>query len=109
MQAQEVYLHCYCIVATRLDKIHIYIPALGHTYWHLLTTTTLSTSNCARGVPIIVWVAEHARGFYYHYRDSNGDFLLCVCVCANSSDSVSANPEAFPPPGFLPRAAPNQG
>ena len=29
MHAQEVYLHPYCLVVTRLDKIHI--PALGHT------------------------------------------------------------------------------
>ena len=68
MHAQEVYLHPYCLVVTRSDQIHI--PALGA---GLLTT--------ARGVPIIAWAAEHAGGFYYNYRDGNGDFILNVCVC----------------------------
>ena len=59
MHTQEVYLHPYCLVVTRLDKIHI--PALGHTCWHLRV----------RGVAIIAWVDEHARGFY---GDGKGDF-----------------------------------
>ena len=33
----EVYLHPYCLVVTRIDKIHI--PALGHTCWHRLSNT----------------------------------------------------------------------
>ena len=74
---QGVYLHPYCLVVTRLDKIHI--PALGHTCWHLLTTTcgvytAGSTNNCVGG-RACVWLLLQLCG------DGKADFLLCVCVC----------------------------
>ena len=72
--AQEVYLHPYCLVVTRLDKTHI--PALGHIY--LLAS---SYNHPVEYTPIIAWAVEHARYFYHNYRDGNGDFLLQVCVC----------------------------
>ena len=73
MHAQEVYLHRYCLVVTRLDKIHcIYLLP-----W---VTPAGIFLQPPRGVPIIVWAAEHAGGFF-----TMGIFY-CVrvraCVCA---------------------------
>ena len=61
------------------DKIHI--PVLGHTCW--------------RGVTIIAWAAEHARGFYYN-MDGKGDFFtLNGCACVDSYSGTTGFEAAY--------------
>ena len=49
MHRKFTYILLYCLVVTRLDKIH----CLG----------LLASSSNHRVIPIIAWAAEHARSF----------------------------------------------
>ena len=77
MQAQQVYLHPYCLVATRTDKIHI--PALGHTCWHRLP-------NNAKGIFYSEYVCCVSPFLFPQHATSNGMFALPANV--NEINSV---------------------
>ena len=84
MHAQEVYLHPYCLVVTRLDKIHI--PAVGHTP----PSRGVYTNNCVGG-GACAWffttITGMAEGIFFTLN-------VCVCVCV-SVDAYSGYEAAY--------------